>query len=78
MRFRAFIWPGVGMVGVSYCWLFLISLVGVVVWVHNLTTALALYRMVNVPKGTTTQQWKEARCTPSGATSSPSYHWPSP
>lgn len=56
MRFRAFIWPGVGMVGVSYCWLFLISLVGVVVWVHNLTTALALYRMVNVPKGTTTQQ----------------------
>lgn len=56
MRFRAFIWPGVGMVGVSYCWLSTISLVGVVVWVHNLTTALALYRIVNVPKGTTTQQ----------------------
>lgn len=32
MRFRAFIWPGVGMVGVSYCWLSTISLVGVVVW----------------------------------------------
>ena len=40
MRLRAFIWPGVGMVGVSYCWLFLISLVGVVVWVQRVSDSL--------------------------------------